>query len=153
MPKQMTPAQIDRLARDWMNLDARQEALDNERKVLRDQVLACVEHQGELADRSSKTQVAEGAELDLRVTSSVETRVDQKAAREFLEECPRALGAQVFRREEKLVLVETPDRLPGGADLGVKARRLFQEAVIVKPRSPRIEARPHVPPQEKAKHA
>lgn len=152
MPKQMSPAQIDRLARDWMELDARQESLDKQRSVLREEILACIDQQGELADRSSKTQVAEGSEFDLRVTSSAETRVDQKAARAFLSECPRTLGEQIFRREEKLVLVETPDRLPGGAELSVKARRLFQEAVVVKPRSPRIEARSHVP-EKKEQHA
>lgn len=154
MPKQMmTPAQIDRLARAWTELDARQDAVDAERSALREDILGCIDRQGELAERSSKTQVAEGLEFDLRVTSSVDTRVDQKAARAFLDECPRTLGAQIFRREEKLVLVETPDRLPGGAELSVKTRRLFQEAVIVKPRSPRIEARSHVPEKKELQHA
>jgi len=75
------------------------------------------------------------------MTYSEETRVDQKAAKAFLEACPRAMGTQVFRREEKLVLIQTPDRLEGGAELPVAVRRLFQEAVKVKPRAPRVEVR------------
>lgn len=154
MANKVTASQIDRLARGWNDLDARQEALDAERDALRSEILESVEIAGELAERSSKTQSLPGREFELRVTQSSETRVDQKAAREFLEACPRAIGEQVFRREEKLVLVESPDRVPGGADLGVAIRRLFQQAIIVKARSPRIEARPLVPEtKEKAKHA
>ena len=155
--KSLTPAGVDALANRWNDLDARQEEIDSARTVLRQQILDAVEAEGELADRSSKTHAATGKEFELRVTQSSETRVDQKAAREFVEACPRGFGEQVFRKEEKLVLIETPDRIPGGADLGVAVRRLFQQAVVVKQRSPKVEVRPLVPPQkgikEKARHA
>ena len=135
----MTPAQIDRLAQKWNDLDAREAILQEERKGLSAEILDCVELQGELAERASKRLVAEGREWELRVTSSQTTSVDQKAAREFLAEVPRTLGELVFRREEKFVLLETPDRLPAGVDLNARARRLFQQTLIIKPRAPRIE--------------
>lgn len=150
----MTPAQIDRLGQKWKELDARQEALDTDREAIRAEILAAVETEGELAERSSKTHAASGKEFELRVTQSSETRVDQKAARVFLEACPRAVGELIFRSEEKLVLIETPDRVPGGAALSVYVRKLFQQAVLVKQRTPRVEVRPLIPPEkEKAKHA
>jgi hypothetical protein len=139
--KVLSPVHIDRLARAWEELNAREAAIEEERKALAVEILDAVEAQGELAERASKTQVVSGKEWDLRVTSSQTTSVDQKAAREFLSEVPAFLGEQIFRCEEKFVLLETPDRLPGGADLSVRARRLFQSTLIIKPRSPRIETR------------
>ena len=58
--------------------------------------------------------------------------------------CPlfgTSLAPLVFRREEEFVLIQIPNRLPGGAELPIGTRRLFQEAVQVRPRSPRIEVR------------
>jgi hypothetical protein len=137
----LTANKIDGLAQLWVELETKAEAIDQAKAALRESILECVDAQGELADRSSKTKLVEGNLYELRATYGEETRIDQKIAREFLDACPRDLGAQIFRREEKLVLVETPDRLVGGAELPVAVRRLFQEAVKVKPRSPKVEVR------------
>jgi hypothetical protein len=139
--KPLTPAQMDKLGREWDELDKRQEELDAEREKLAPQILACVELQGELAERAKKMRVATGREWELCVTASDRTSVDQKAAREFLLEVPKQFGELVFRREEKFVLMQTPDRLPGGAELTARARRLFQAALIVKPSKPSIDVR------------
>jgi hypothetical protein len=148
--KAISPVQVDRLARAWEELDARETAIEAERKVLAEQILAAIEAQGELAERASKTQVVAGKEWDLRVTSGQTTSVDQKAARDFLAEVPRALGELIFRREEKFVLLETPDRLPGGADLSVRVRKLFQSTLVIKPRAPRIETRSRLAKEKSA---
>lgn len=139
--KVLSAARIDHMARAWEELKAREAIIEEERKALAEEILAAVELQGELAERAAKTRVVAGREWDLRVTSSQKTSVDQKVARQFLEEVPRSLGQLIFRLEEKFVLLETPDRLPGGADLPARARKLFQSTLIIKPNAPRIEAR------------
>jgi hypothetical protein len=139
--KTLTTAQIDRIAAAWNDLDEQQKAIDEAREDLRSEILDCVELHGELAEGASKTELVEGEEWDLRVTYGESTSVNQKAVREFLTECPKALGRLIFRAEEKFILLETPDRLAGGAELSVRARRLFTRAVVIKPRSPRVEAR------------
>ncbi len=141
MTPTLTPKRIDQLGERWNELKARQEALDKEFDACGAEILACIEAQGQLAERASKTRIVEGLVLELRATSSEETRVDQKFAQAFLDICPPKIGTQVFRRELKLVLVQTPDRIEGGAELPIATRRLFQEAVKVKPRAPRIEVR------------
>jgi hypothetical protein len=135
---------IDQLAERRILIKAKEEALEKELDLLDEEILACVEAQGELADRSSKTRAVTGKLWELRAIYGEETRVDQKKAREFTEACDPAFAAQVFRREEKLVLIQNPDRLMGGAELPISARRLFQEAVVVKPRSPRVEVRSRI---------
>ena len=135
------PKKIDQLAERWNELKAKQEALDKEFETVNGEILACVEAQGELAERSSKTRVATGQLWDLRATYGEETRIDQKKAREFCSSVGPVFAAMVFREETKLTLLQTPDRLEGGANLHIAARRLFQEAVQVKPRSPRVDVR------------
>jgi hypothetical protein len=137
----MTPKRVDQLGERWNQLKLRQEQLDKEFEECGAEILACVEAQGQLAERASKTRVVDGLTLELRATYGEETRIDQKGALAFLEACPKVIGAQVFRREEKFVLVQTPDRIEGGAELPIAVRRLFQEAVKVKPRAPKIEVR------------
>lgn len=137
----MSATQVDKLGERWKDLKTREAALEAEMDALRGEIMACVERQGQLADRSSKTRMVEGSAFELRVTVGENTSIDQKAAKAFLEACPRTLGVQVFRREEKLVLIQTPDRLEGGAELPIATRRLFQEAVKVKPKSPSVEVR------------
>lgn len=137
----LTAKKIDQLAERRNAIKVKEEELEKELELVDQEILACIENQGELADRSSKTRTVAGSLFELRATTGEETRIDQKAAREFFEACDPTFAAQVFRREEKLVLVQTPDRLLGGADLPIATRRLFQQAVQVKPRSPRIEVR------------
>lgn len=139
--EQLSAKQVDQLAVRRNELKARQEQLDQEFEALDAAILACVENQGELAEKSAKTRVVEGSLWDLRATWGEETKIDQKKARNFMQACPRAMAKLIFRSESKLVLIQSPDRLPGGADLPIATRRLFQEAVQVKPKSPRIEIR------------
>lgn len=148
--KALSAAQVDRLAVAWKELDEWEAAVEEKRKALSAEILACVEGQGELAERASKTQVVAGKQWDLRVTSGQTTSVDQKAAREFLAEVPHSLGELIFRREEKFVLLETPDRLPGGADLSSRARKMFQSTLVIKPRAPRIETRSRLAKEKSA---
>jgi hypothetical protein len=137
----ITAKRIDQLAIDRNELKAKREELDKELEELDKQILACIEEQGELAERASKTRVVPGQLWELRATYGEETRIDQKAARAFIEACQPCFAELVFRREEKLVLLQTPDRLPGGADLPIATRRLFQAAVQVKSRTPRIDVK------------
>jgi hypothetical protein len=137
----LSAKKIDQLAERRNAIKLQQEALEKELDLVDQEILTCVEAQGDLADRSSKMRSAPGQLWELRAIYGEETKVDQKKAREFVGACDPEFAAQVFRREEKLVLIQTPDRLLGGADLPIATRRLFQEAVVVKPRSPRVEVK------------
>jgi hypothetical protein len=137
----LSATKIDQLAKRRNELELREEKLNQEFDLVDQEILACVEAQGELADRSSKTRQVLGKEWELRATYGEETRIDQKKARAFIEAVDLSFAESVFRREEKFVLLQSPDRLAGGAELPVATRRLFQEAVIIKPRAPRVEVR------------
>ena len=137
----LTPRKIDELAKRRSELELREEKLNKEFEAVDAEILTCIDAQGELAERSSKTRTVTGREWELRATVGEETKIDQKVAKEFCEAAGPSFAAKVFRREEKLVLIQTPDRLEGGADLPIATRRLFQAAVQIKPRSPRVEVR------------
>lgn len=137
----LTAKKIDQLAERRNGIKSKAEELDKELELVDQEILACIENQGELADRSSKTRTVAGSLFELRATVGEETKIDQKAARDFCEAAGPSFSSLVFRREEKLVLIQTPDRIAGGADLPIAVRRMFQQAVQVKPRSPRIEVR------------
>jgi hypothetical protein len=137
----LSEKKIDQLAERRNTIETEQEKLDKELELVDQEILACVEAQGNLAERSSKMRMVPGKIWELRAIYGQETRVDQNKAREFTEACDPEFAAQVFRREVKLVLVQSPDRLLGGAELPIATRRLFQEAVQVKPRSPKVEVK------------
>jgi hypothetical protein len=145
----LKPQTVDQLAKDFLSLKLKQEALDEEIHLAKERLLLMVKQYGAVPAKADKSKRVIGELYEVTATYGTSTSVDTRAAEQLMlvmieagmkKEQASALFESLFTFQPKYALASTAlkaiCKLPKGAPRNLRA--LFNNAVKVTEKSPTL---------------
>lgn len=132
----MKPAQVDRLAFMWREIENRERLTARSKAKLKTRILAAAARYGQIGAKSKSGKTLRGLELEILTAYPVETLVDKEAAERLMTRIHYSLRCRLFEHIERYAL--RPGAHEFALQLTARNRWLFERAISRRAMSARV---------------